>query len=45
MLGRDVRNLSHVLAHRDALPLANATADAVLSFWADMNFLEAARCC
>src|SRR5207244_1126964 len=27
----------------DALPLADATADAVLSVWADMNYLEAAR--
>jgi SAM-dependent methyltransferase len=41
--GRDVRSVSHVLAHRDALPLADATADAVISVWADLNFLEAAR--
>src|SRR5438128_5084306 len=43
MFGQDVRDVSHVLAHRDALPLADATADAVLSVWADMNYLEAAR--
>jgi SAM-dependent methyltransferase len=41
--GRDICNLSHVLAHRDTLPLPSATADVVLSVWAELNFREAAR--
>jgi SAM-dependent methyltransferase len=42
-VGRDVRNLSHVLAHRDALPLTGSTADVVFAVWAELNFREAAR--
>jgi ubiquinone/menaquinone biosynthesis C-methylase UbiE len=38
-----VRNVSHVIGDRDALPLRSASADAVLSVWAGINHSEAAR--
>ena len=38
-----VRNVSYVIGDRDALPLRSASADAVLSAWAAINYTEAAR--